>query len=87
MQQLENTLTLRNDEISSLKTSLQNAEAHTLQMEAKLRQEETIRRTLHNAIQELKGNIRVFCRVRPGLGEICFNCFLFFNIYKEYPFP
>ncbi|XP_076670687.1 protein claret segregational [Andrena cerasifolii] len=23
------------------------------------------RRTLHNAIQELKGNIRVFCRVRP----------------------
>ena len=26
---------------------------------------ETIRRKLHNIIQELKGNIRVFCRVRP----------------------
>jgi kinesin family protein C1 len=32
----------------------------------KLRKEETIRRQLHNTIQELKGNIRVFCRVRPG---------------------
>ena len=32
----------------------------------KLRKEETLRRQLHNTIQELKGNIRVFCRVRPG---------------------
>jgi kinesin family protein C1 len=34
---------------------------------AKLRAEETLRRKLHNEIQELKGNIRVFCRVRPVL--------------------
>ncbi|KAF1593953.1 Carboxy-terminal kinesin 2, partial [Eudyptes moseleyi] len=27
------------------------------------------RRRLHNLIQELKGNIRVFCRVRPLLPE------------------
>ncbi|NXO95181.1 KIFC1 protein, partial [Certhia brachydactyla] len=27
------------------------------------------RRRLHNDIQELKGNIRVFCRVRPLLPE------------------
>ncbi|KAF2456583.1 kinesin-like protein [Lineolata rhizophorae] len=33
----------------------------------KLRQEETLRRKLHNQVQELKGNIRVFCRVRPLL--------------------
>lgn len=26
---------------------------------------ETIRRKLHNTVQELKGNIRVFCRIRP----------------------
>ena len=25
---------------------------------------------LHNKMQELKGNIRVFCRVRPPLPEI-----------------
>jgi len=31
--------------------------------------EETERRRLHNVIQELKGNIRVFCRLRPLLGE------------------
>lgn len=35
--------------------------------EEKLRREETLRRKLHNQVQELKGNIRVFCRVRPNL--------------------
>ena len=34
----------------------------------KQRAYETERRQLHNAIQELKGNIRVFCRIRPLLG-------------------
>lgn len=33
----------------------------------KLLKEETVRRKLHNQVQELKGNIRVFCRVRPPL--------------------
>jgi kinesin family protein C1 len=36
---------------------------------SKLRAEESLRRKLHNQVQELKGNIRVFCRVRPTLGE------------------
>lgn len=35
----------------------------------KLRAEESLRRKLHNEIQELKGNIRVFCRVRPVLQD------------------
>ncbi|XP_059166584.1 carboxy-terminal kinesin 2-like [Physella acuta] len=35
----------------------------------KERDHETERRKLHNTIQELKGNIRVFCRVRPLLGD------------------
>jgi kinesin family protein C1 len=35
----------------------------------KLRAEETLRRKLHNQVQELKGNIRVFCRVRPALAS------------------
>ena len=35
---------------------------------SKLLESEKIRRQKHNTIQELKGNIRVFCRVRPILG-------------------
>jgi len=35
-------------------------------LEQRIRNEESIRRRLHNTIQELKGNIRVFCRVRPA---------------------
>mmetsp|Transcript_24312 Transcript_24312/g.33370 ORF Transcript_24312/g.33370 Transcript_24312/m.33370 type:complete len:709 (-) Transcript_24312:136-2262(-) len=35
------------------------------ELEARQRADENLRRKLHNAIQELKGNIRVFCRVRP----------------------
>ncbi|NWS18158.1 KIFC1 protein, partial [Pachyramphus minor] len=38
----------------------QEERIHLLEME---------RRRLHNDIQELKGNIRVFCRVRPVLPE------------------
>ncbi|XP_078739108.1 kinesin-like protein KIFC1 [Lampetra fluviatilis] len=34
-----------------------------------LQKYETERRYLHNLVQELKGNIRVFCRVRPLLGN------------------
>lgn len=39
------------------------------EIEEQLRTAETIRRKLHNQVQELKGNIRVFARVRPALGE------------------
>ncbi|GFY61157.1 carboxy-terminal kinesin 2 [Trichonephila inaurata madagascariensis] len=38
-------------------------------LESKLLAEESARRKLHNVIQELKGNIRVFCRMRPALSE------------------
>nr|ADJ19048.1 testis kinesin-like protein KIFC1 [Eriocheir sinensis] len=38
-------------------------------MESKLVEGETCRRKLHNQVLELKGNIRVFCRVRPLIGE------------------
>lgn len=38
-------------------------------VEEELRNAETIRRKLHNQVQELKGNIRVFARVRPALRE------------------
>lgn len=36
-------------------------------LEQEARGAEMVRRKLHNMVQELKGNIRVFCRVRPVL--------------------
>ncbi|KAM9838390.1 kinesin-like protein KIFC1 [Aulostomus maculatus] len=55
-------VTLRDteDEVRSLKDTVaqQKDELHAGEME---------RRRLHNTVQELKGNIRVFCRVRPLL--------------------
>ncbi|KAK7899337.1 hypothetical protein WMY93_020190 [Mugilogobius chulae] len=55
---LQQTLADTEEEVRSLKetVSQQKDELYAGEME---------RRKLHNAIQELKGNIRVFCRVRP----------------------
>lgn len=36
-------------------------------LEQEAKESEMVRRRLHNMVQELKGNIRVFCRVRPVL--------------------
>lgn len=52
-----------------LETRLQDALRCTAETREKLRSEETLRRKLHNQVQELKGNIRVFCRVRPSLAS------------------
>lgn len=48
---------------------MMDALAETEATKEKLRREETLRRKLHNQVQELKGNIRVFCRVRPPLNS------------------
>ncbi|KAJ5384103.1 hypothetical protein N7517_002014 [Penicillium concentricum] len=48
---------------------MMDAFAATEAIKEKLRREETLRRKLHNQVQELKGNIRVFCRVRPSLNS------------------
>ena len=49
--------------------SLAAQAAHNEALEAKVREAEALRRALHNQIQELKGNIRVFVRVRPGAAD------------------
>jgi kinesin family protein C1 len=41
-------------------------EATIAELEAKAKDDEKLRKKLHNTIQELKGNIRVFARIRPG---------------------
>ena len=52
-----------------LQNQLRDAIASAQEANTKLRTEETLRRKLHNQVQELKGNIRVFCRVRPHLSS------------------
>ena len=49
----------------ALKAKIAELEVLGGALEEKLRDSEASRRKLHNAVLELKGNIRVFCRVRP----------------------
>ncbi|KAF9344923.1 kinesin-like nuclear fusion protein [Mortierella sp. AD094] len=65
IERTENTLAQRESTIETLERKLSESQMTVQELEQRIRQEETIRRRLHNTIQELKGNIRVFCRVRP----------------------
>ncbi|XP_060069856.1 carboxy-terminal kinesin 2-like [Ylistrum balloti] len=61
----------KDDNICRLNGVVRSHEETIEDFNAKFREHETARRKLHNTIQELKGNIRVFCRVRPLLGDEC----------------
>ncbi|KAH9316110.1 hypothetical protein KI387_024737, partial [Taxus chinensis] len=50
-------------------SKLEDLQARLAEAEHQLREGDLLRRKLHNTIQELKGNIRVFCRVRPILPD------------------
>ncbi|KAI9348652.1 kinesin-domain-containing protein [Obelidium mucronatum] len=67
IESLESTVSQKTTEITVLTENLAARDSHILELESKLREEESVRRKLHNTIQELKGNIRVFCRIRPPL--------------------
>ena len=56
-------------QIAELQAALSAKTELVAQMKAKLDENEMIRRRLHNEVQELKGNIRVFCRVRPPIDK------------------
>ncbi|KDN42769.1 hypothetical protein RSAG8_06523, partial [Rhizoctonia solani AG-8 WAC10335] len=56
-------------EKTSMKEELESLRKLVVQRDEELRDAEMIRRKLHNQVQELKGNIRVFCRVRPSLAH------------------
>lgn len=64
---LESDCKSQSQSFVDMEQRLQDANAAADEAKEKLRVEETLRRKLHNQVQELKGNIRVFCRVRPSL--------------------
>jgi hypothetical protein len=66
---LSTTVQTKSEQASSAQGSLAQQAAYLSEMERKVNEMEAQRRALHNQVQELKGNIRVFCRVRPGGGD------------------
>ncbi|KAF8507948.1 P-loop containing nucleoside triphosphate hydrolase protein [Hysterangium stoloniferum] len=64
---LHASLSAATSHTGDMNIQLERANTRTAELEKELREAETSRRKLHNTIQELKGNIRVFCRVRPPL--------------------
>ncbi|THV04219.1 kinesin-domain-containing protein [Dendrothele bispora CBS 962.96] len=54
-------------QIAELTRKLQEERQKNVALNWEAMRNEALRRKLHNTIQELKGNIRVFCRVRPVL--------------------
>ena len=66
---LQSSVDYGSSNLSSLKHDLETAQHRIAELEAEAREAEGVRRKLHNMVQELKGNIRVFCRVRPVLSS------------------
>lgn len=69
VQSLQDQLRQRDVSIEEVTATLQAQKAAVVEIEGELRDAETLRRKLHNEIQELRGNIRVFTRVRPALPQ------------------
>ena len=65
---LESDSKSQSEAYAHMEQQMRDAIQDAQKLQEKLRAEETQRRKLHNQIQELRGNIRVFCRVRPSLG-------------------
>ncbi|XP_029440028.1 kinesin-like protein KIFC1 isoform X2 [Rhinatrema bivittatum] len=55
------------EEVKALRAQVCDQQREIGEKEERLHAQEMERRHLHNLVQELKGNIRVFCRVRPLL--------------------
>ncbi|GAB1608358.1 carboxy-terminal kinesin 2-like [Argonauta hians] len=65
----QNEVLAKKLKIDELEKTIQNLESIIENNNQVIMHHETIRRNLHNTVLELKGNIRVFCRVRPLLPE------------------
>ncbi|KAF7897678.1 uncharacterized protein EAF01_008644 [Botrytis porri] len=66
---LESGSKAQSDSFVEMEGRLQEALNSAEESKQKLIKEETLRRILFNQVQELKGNIRVMCRVRPTFKE------------------
>lgn len=66
---LESGSKAQSDSFADMEARLQQAVRSAEESKQKLIKEETLRRILFNQVQELKGNIRVMCRVRPIFNE------------------
>ncbi|KAJ2916078.1 hypothetical protein MD484_g4347, partial [Candolleomyces efflorescens] len=64
---LQREVESKDEEVRDMRVQLEEKEKRVVQMKKEVFESETIRRKLHNMVLELKGNIRVFCRVRPVL--------------------
>ncbi|WVZ61398.1 hypothetical protein U9M48_011278 [Paspalum notatum var. saurae] len=60
---------MASETMSKLENQLESALSRLQEAEQQILDGEKLRKKLHNAILELKGNIRVFCRVRPLLSN------------------
>lgn len=63
---LESGSKAQSDSFAEMESRLQDAVRSAEASKKKLVKEETLRRILFNQVQELKGNIRVMCRIRPA---------------------
>ena len=59
------------EKISNLEEIIRQQAEQIQTLESKRHKDENERRRLHNLIQELKGNIRVYCRVKPAQDIKC----------------
>jgi kinesin family protein C1 len=66
---LESGSKAQSDSFADMEARLQEAIRSAEVSKQKLIKEESLRRILFNQVQELKGNIRVMCRVRPVFGN------------------
>ena len=64
---LQSQIDVYSRSISELALKLESTQKQVDDLKKEAMESEFVRRKLHNMVQELKGNIRVFCRVRPVL--------------------
>lgn len=69
VQKVRTLLQDNDNHLRELSSRLSAYESIIADLQADLREAETIRRKLHNEVQELRGNIRVFARIRPALAQ------------------